>query len=83
VRKKSILQNPLTPEQRAEQLQQVQPEPIVQQPTSAPAIIPHLQTLYGLFFQFYYFLLISHTHAFCGDEEKKIKDFILHTSKEK
>ena len=49
MRKKSILQNPLTAEQRAEQLQQVKTEPIVQQPTSTPAIIPHLQTVYGVF----------------------------------
>lgn len=52
VRKKSILQNPLTLQQQQQQLQQVQhTEPVVIQPTlnSAPAIIPHLQSIYGLF----------------------------------
>lgn len=49
-RKKSILHNPLTPQQQQQQLHQVHlPEPIVTQPAaqSAPAIIPHLQTIYG------------------------------------
>lgn len=50
-RKKSILQNPLTPQQQQQQLQLAQPEPIVQQPSpqALPAIIPHLQSIYGEF----------------------------------
>jgi hypothetical protein len=51
------LQNPLTPEQQqaaVQQLQQVhlpEPTPIVHQPTlhATPAIIPHLQSIYGMF----------------------------------
>lgn len=89
MRKKSILQNPLTPEQRAEQLQQVQPEPIVQQPTShsAPAIIPHLQTSYGMFSNCYFpHRSLSCTLLACQSEEKKSAGKerrlrILHTSK--
>lgn len=50
-RKKSTLKNPLTPEQQQQALQHMQQpvDPIVIQPTqhSAPAIIPHLQSIYG------------------------------------
>lgn len=45
------MKNPLTPEQQQQALQHMQQpvDPIVTQPTqhSAPAIIPHLQSIYG------------------------------------
>lgn len=80
VRKKSILHNPLTLEQRAEQLQQVQPETIVVQPFSAPAIIPHLQTIYGMFFNCY-FPHLSLSCALSGRGGTKRRLRILNTLK--
>lgn len=75
------MQNPLTPQQQQQQLQQVLQEPIVEQPTprNAPAIIPHLQSIYGECF-----LFVFHSHlpnvferwrVGCSMPAKQIKDF--------